>query len=996
MKLLVLTSCLLAAAAQAQIAPGFQPGNLIVLRVGSKNTTLANTGDPVFLDEYTPKGLLTNSITIPDSGPTSLIIGGTASSEGAISRAANSNFIVMAGYNTDYPYASSLANSTSSEVPRGLATIDFDGNYAFVTNTQTQFSGNNIRSGAADGSNNFWAAGATSGTVYMGLASTPATVQGKLTDIEVINIFNGDLCFSQQKTAPYGIYYLAGLPTAAAKTNLLFATGSSSSPYGFAISPDNTVAYVADDRKTSSGGGIQKYTNNGAWGLAYTLATGAGSTSGARGIVVNFSQPPVIYATTAESASNRLIAITDTGSGALAKALATAGKNEVFRGVQFTPQGNPPSVPGPLLPQTVDEGQNALFTVTAAGSGTLYYLWESNSTPLTGWQTTANLSLATSGDALGTFPVQVLISNSWGMATSTAALTINPANTEIPPPVITAEPSSLSVNAGGSAVFSAAATGSSLSFQWQLNNTKLTDSASVSGATTPTLTLSNVFGSNAGSYTVIITNSGGATNSIPAVLTVADPWLTAQPAGRTYLPGETIALSVGAIGTQPAYQWTLNGATISGATNRLFVTSNAVVGQSGHYAAIVSGTYGAVTSAAAMIIVAPSQTAFYPSNLVVLRVGDGEQTLINSGNTLFLDQFVTNGAYVSSMALPDSGPSALLISGVATSEGYMTLSGDARLLAIAGYNTNRGALTNSLSSSASPAVPRVIGTIDGSGQYSLAASTRSRYSQGNLRAGATDGHTNFWGAGSSDGIYYFGTVAAPVTVESSITNCRVVNVVNGTLVFSTQSGTNGLYSLAGLPTAAAAPELLLNTGGSTSPEDFVINFAANLAYVADDSKGGGIQHWQYSNGTWMYVYTLESGVANVGARSLTVDFSGANPVIYAITAETSSNRLIAITDSGPAGAAVTLATSPANELYRAVKFTPASIALPAPSLSGAAFAGGKFSFSVAGGTGYSYVVQSSSNLINWTPLQTNVAPFAFTLTNGAAYSRLFFRAAYFP
>ena len=39
------------------------------------------------------------------------------------------------------------------------------------------------------------------------------------------------------------------------------------------------------------------------------------------------------------------------------------------------------------------------------------------------------------------------------------------------------------------------------------------------------------------------------------------------------------------------------------------------------------------------------------------------------------------------MALPDSGPSALVISGVATSEGYMTLSGDGRLLAIAGYNT---------------------------------------------------------------------------------------------------------------------------------------------------------------------------------------------------------------------------------------------------------------------------------------------------------------------
>jgi len=983
-------------AAQAQITPGFQPGNLIVLRVGNKNTTLANTGDPLFLDLFTPKGVLTNSVTIPDNGPTSLIIGGTASSEGAISRSANSNFIVMVGYNTDYPYTSSLANSASAAVPRGIATIDFNGAYAFITNTPTEFSGNNIRSGASDGSNNFWAAGATSGTVYLGLAAPLATVQSKLADSEVINIFNGNLCFSQQKSAPFGIYSFGGQPATNAQASLLFATGSTSSPFGFAISADNTVAYVADDRKISSGGGIQKYTNNGAWGLAYTLGTGAGSTVGARGLAVNFSQPAMIYATTAESSTNRLIAITDTSSKAVATVLATAGHNEVFRGVQFAPRGSAPAVSIPPQPQSVNQGQNALFSVTATGSGTLYYLWESNSTPLTGWQTSANFSLATSKDALGTFPVQVLISNSWGMATSGASLTVNPANANNPPPVITTEPSNLSVNAGSMAVFSVVATGSSLSFQWQFNNLDLTNSASVGGATTPMLTLSNVSGGNAGTYTVTITNAGGVTNSLPVVLTVADPWLATQPAGRTYLTGETLALSVGASGTQLAYQWTLNGTVIPGATNSSFVSSNAMPGASGHYAAIVSGRYGSVTSAPALVLVAASQSTFYPSNLVVLRLGDGQQTLINSGNTLFLDQFTPGAAWLNSMYLPDSGSSALLISGVASSEGYMTLSGDGRLLAIAGYNTNRGALTNSLSSSVSSEVPRAIGTIDGSGRYTLAALTRTAYNEANLRSGATDGQTNFWGAGSTDGIYYFGTVTAPSAAENSIPNCRVVNVLDGALFFSTQSGTNGIYSLAGLPTSAAEPKLLINTGSSTSPEDFVINLGANLAYVADDSKAGGIQHWQYTNGNWMYLYTLDTGAANVGARSLTVDFSGPQPIIYAITAEASSNRLISITDSGSTATAITLATAPANEWYRAVKFAPATMSLAAPTLSGVALGDGKINFQVTGGAGSSYVIESSTNLVNWTPLQTNVAPFAFGWTTTANASGEFFRAASLP
>jgi hypothetical protein len=991
MKLFVLAWCLSAAAAQAQIAPGFQPGNLIVLRVGSKNTTLASTGDPVFLDEYTAKGILTNSVAIPDSGPTALIVGGTASSEGGISRSANSNFIVMAGYNTDYPYTSSLSGSASTAVPRGIATIDFQGHYAFITNTQTAFSGNNIRSGASDGANNFWAVGATSGTVYMGLASPPATVESKLDDCEVVQSFNGNLCLSQQKTTPFGIYFLAGLPITSAATNLLFTTGASSSPYGFAISPDNTIAYVADDRKVASGGGIQKYTNNGTWGLAYTFGTGASSTTGARGLVVEFAEPPVIYATTAESSTNRLVTITDSNSAAVVTVLATAGNNEVFRGVQFTPQGNPPSISAPLQPQAVDQGQSALFTVSATGSGMLYYLWESNSTPLTAWETNASFALPTSGDSPESFPVEVLVSNSWGTATSSATLTVNPSNTQIPAPVLTAEPASLAINAGGTAVFSVAATGSSLSFQWQLNNAKLADSASVFGATTPTLTLSNVFGGGAGSYTVTITNAGGATNSTPAVLTVADPWLEAQPTGRTYLAGETIDLSVGAVGTKLAYQWTLNGAKIPGATNSFFVASNALAGESGGYAAVVSGTYGAVTSATAMVIVAPTQSPFFPSNLVVLRVGDGAQTLVSSGNTLFLDQYASSGAYVRSMALPDSGASALLISGVASSEGYMTLSADGRLLAVAGYHANRGTLTNSLSSSASSAVPRVIATIDGTGRYTLAASTSLQYSDANLRAGATDGHNNFWGAGSAGGIYYFGNAAAAATVESSIANCRVVNVVNGALVFSTQSGTNGLYSLGGSPTTTAVPDLLFDTGSSTSPEDFVIDSAANLAYVADDSKGGGIQHWQFSGGTWMYVYTLGSGVSGVGARSLTVDFSGAHPVIYAVTAETATNRLIAVTDAGPSSAAVTLAMCPANELFRAVKFAPAL-----PELSGAAFTAGQFSFQLAGAAGNACVIQASADLVKWIPLQTNTVPFTFTLTNAAAYSQQFFRAAYSP
>jgi hypothetical protein len=52
-----------------------------------------------------------------------------------------------------------------------------------------------------------------------------------------------------------------------------------------------------------------------------------------------------------------------------------------------------------------------------------------------------------------------------------------------------------------------------------------------------------------------------------------------------------------------------------------------------------------------------------------------------------------------------------------------------------------------------------------------------------------------------------------------------------------------------------------------------------------------------------------AGITNIGARGVAVDFSGAHPVIYATTAEASTNRLVSITDTGAASTVTTLATA---------------------------------------------------------------------------------------
>lgn len=58
--------------------------------------------------------------------------------------------------------------------------------------------------------------------------------------------------------------------------------------------------------------------------------------------------------------------------------------------------------------------------------------------------------------------------------------------------------------------------------------------------------------------------------------------------------------------------------------------------------------------------------------------------------------------------------------------------------------------------------------------------------------------------------------------------------------------------------------------------------------------------------------------------------------------------------------------------------------------------GTQVQFSVAGVPGYKYVVEGSTDLINWTPVLTNTSPFIFSETISGPGGRRFYRSAYRP
>ncbi|MCX6232661.1 MAG: T9SS type A sorting domain-containing protein [Bacteroidetes bacterium] len=339
----------------------FINGNLVVLKVGNGTDTLVNAGNACFFQEYNSAGTLINTIALPTTGSNPVCVSGSASSEGQITRSSDGSLICLAGYKVTPPSASSLANSTSATINRVVVKVNSAGTVTTAATTATAFSANNIRSAVSDGNNNYWAAGGTTGVYHFGIIDDTTLVSATSVNIRYIAIFNAQLYYITNK-GTFGLYKVGtGLPTASGQTSTnIIATGSSSSPFAFSMNASSDTVFIADDRATTAGGGIQKWIKTaGNWALAYTLGTGTSSTVGCRSMCVKWNAVhPIIYATTAENSNNRLICIVDSNSTATAVTMATSPLNTIFRGVDFAPVNIPSPVTIPSYTISQVKGVN--------------------------------------------------------------------------------------------------------------------------------------------------------------------------------------------------------------------------------------------------------------------------------------------------------------------------------------------------------------------------------------------------------------------------------------------------------------------------------------------------------------------------------------------------------------------------------------------------------------------------------------------------------------
>ena len=333
----LLFTSLLAATAHAQ----FTAGNLALVHVGDGTTAMNGLGNNVAIDEYTTLGGLVQSFAIPQTGGTPFSMTGNATAEGALSLSLDGASLTFAGYQSARLSSGSLAGSTASAVPRTIGQITYAGAFSMPVVSTSAFSANSFRSALTDAANNYWGSGVGQGVTYMGNTAAAATIETAQTTLRVMNLVGGNIYFS----AAQAIFSLSGLPQSgtATPTSVISTAGTgtgTASSYDFAFNSAMTIAYVADDRSTANGGGVQRWDWNGsAWALTYTLnTTGTNTTGGARGLAVDFSGlNPIVYATTTETANNRLVKIVDTGAASLETDLAFAGAVKAFRGLEWTP-----------------------------------------------------------------------------------------------------------------------------------------------------------------------------------------------------------------------------------------------------------------------------------------------------------------------------------------------------------------------------------------------------------------------------------------------------------------------------------------------------------------------------------------------------------------------------------------------------------------------------------------------------------------------------------
>ncbi len=208
-------------------------------------------------------------------------------------------------------------------------------------------------------------------------------------------------------------------------------------------------------------------------------------------------------------------------------------------------------------------------------------------------------------------------------------------------PTITQQPQSQTVDEGATVTFSVTADGTDLLYQWRK------DGQDIAGATSSSLTLTNVTVDDAGDYDVVVYNDCGSVTSNTATLTVNSTStggdeivITQQPTGVSVRSGSDATFTIVAEGTNLQYQWykdgtaLVDGTYITGATTSTLTVEYCANSDEGYYWCVVYNDNASVESDHVFLNVF--------GRPVSKSAEEFEQAWVNAYPNPFVDKFTVN------------------------------------------------------------------------------------------------------------------------------------------------------------------------------------------------------------------------------------------------------------------------------------------------------------------------------------------------------------------
>jgi hypothetical protein len=333
--------------------------------------------------------------------------------------------------------------------------------------------------------------------------------------------------------------------------------------------------------------------------------------------------------------------------------------------------------------------------------------------------------------------------------------------------------------------------------------------------------------------------------------------------------------------------------------------------------------------------------------IAAVRVGDGVSALSTDSAPVYIEEMDTTGALLVKPNNPlplrttlSGAQYPLTLSGTATSEGGLSRSENGSYLVLAGYGT--APATANVSTSLTNAVNRVIGRV-GVDFSNVDTSTRfvAAFSGNSVRGAASVDGSVLWASGTggaSGGVHKIdfgaGGIAAGTQVLTTPSSARLVEVFSGQLYGSAGSTpfTNVFTVGVGTPTttgqtATALPGMPTNLGSGYEFALFDLNpgvAGVDTLYLADDrvNATGGVQKWTFDGTTWTLITTFKVNTTS-GCRGLAAVVTGSTVTIIASTTLTPSTIVRFVDDFVTlAPPATTIATAPANTVYRGIALGP--------------------------------------------------------------------------